>query len=579
MLYFDKFNSAEIIKASWLVADAFRGSVRPDKMSVAVNLAVYMLYKASSMTKKPEYSDFISGKIKMAGNIKLLIPHLIDEKRWLRLAPLSEQFKPEVFACILLTDESDEAPLTTNSIATPRTVSDLALSLLHVSDGDTLVDLGCGDANVLFALMRKDVKAQYYGYEINGDLADIASARLEMSEMKGLVHQCNFFTLPEDMSKKMLPKATSRKVFSNFPYGVDLTMDPSPFLVKLRKECPSLSRMGTSDWAYCELICHLMGAKGRGIGILVNGSISNVSSASLRTHFLKRGLIECIVSLPGRLFDTTAVSCALVIFSHGNKTVRFVNAEKIFTAGRRRNMFSTDDIAKIVELVDNGGEGCSDVDVDALLDEKKLLNPILYTDATEEDGVRFNDIIKKSTRGAPCTASELDQMSSQTPTDIQYLMLANIKRGVISDNLPYLRSLDKSFEKYCIKNHSLILSKNGYPYKIAVASVPEGKTILANGNLFVFEIDETRADPMYIKAYFESNRGTAALKRITRGSTIPMIPMDLLREIRVPLPSLSEQKAFVTKYQKKAASVAKLRAQLDTAEAELGAMFDAEVGG
>ena len=48
-------------------------------------------------------------------------------------------------------------------------------------------------------------------------------------------------------------------------------------------------------------------------------------------------------------------------------------------------------------------------------------------------------------------------------------MLANIQNGIIDDKLPYLSSIEPKYEKYCLKNNDLILSKNGYPYKVAVA--------------------------------------------------------------------------------------------------------------
>ena len=60
---------------------------------------------------------------------------------------------------------------------------------------------------------------------------------------------------------------------------------------------------------------------------------------------------------------------------------------------------------------------------------------------------------------------------------------------------------------------------------------------------------------------------------------MPMISIDLLRKLRVPLPSLSEQNAFVARYLKGVEKVAKLRVQLDEALASLSSLFDAEVIG
>ena len=105
---------------------------------------------------------------------------------------------------------------------------------------------------------------------------------------------------------------------------------------------------------------------------------------------------------------------------------------------------------------------------------------------------------KVTVGGAPCTASQLDKMVSNEVTNMQYLMLANIQNGIIDNKLPYLSSIEPKYEKYCLKNNDLILSKNGYPYKVAVASVKDGQRILANGNLYIIELDESRANPYYI---------------------------------------------------------------------------------
>ena len=99
-----------------------------------------------------------------------------------------------------------------------------------------------------------------------------------------------------------------------------------------------------------------------------------------------------------------------------------------------------------------------------------------------------------------------------------------------------------------MKNNNLILSKNGAPFKIAVAEVKEGQHILANGNLYVMTVDEAKADPYYLKAYLESEEGVAALKRITVGSTIPNIGVEQLKKLLIPLPPLEEQRKIADEY-------------------------------
>ena len=64
---------------------------------------------------------------------------------------------------------------------------------------------------------------------------------------------------------------------------------------------------------------------------------------------------------------------------------------------------------------------------------------------TFQNGVSFESIIKSITRGAPCTASQLDKMVSNEVTNMQYLMLANIQNGIIDNKLPYLSSIEPKY--------------------------------------------------------------------------------------------------------------------------------------
>ena len=148
-------------------------------------------------------------------------------------------------------------------------------------------------------------------------------------------------------------------------------------------------------------------------------------------------------------------------------------------------------------------------------------------------------------------ASELDDMVSEDPTDIQYLMLANIQNGMISEDLPYLKELDPKLAKYLIGNKNLLLSKNGAPFKVAVAEIEEGRKILGNGNLFIIALDEEKVNPFFLKAFFDSEVGFASLKKIVVGTTIPNISLESLKKLMVPLPPMEKQNEIADLYQAK----------------------------
>ena len=189
------------------------------------------------------------------------------------------------------------------------------------------------------------------------------------------------------------------------------------------------------------------------------------------------------------------------------------------------------------------------------------------------DGVPFETIIKSITRGAPLAARDLDDIASVLPTDYQYMMLANIKNGIIDKELPYLKEIPPRFEKYCIHKGNLLLSKNGYPFKVAVAEPPEDKTILANGNLYVIVLDTEKVDPYYVKAFLESDQGIVQLKRITVGATIPNIGVNQLNTIQIPLIPIEEQHKMALRYQAVLDEIELMRRKIERAENSLKTIF------
>ena len=195
------------------------------------------------------------------------------------------------------------------------------------------------------------------------------------------------------------------------------------------------------------------------------------------------------------------------------------------------------------------------------------------------DGVPFETIIKSITRGAPLAARDLDDIASVLPTDYQYMMLANIKNGIIDKELPYLKEIPPRFEKYCIHKGNLLLSKNGYPFKVAVAEPPEDKTVLANGNLYVIELDTEKVDPYYVKAFLESDQGIVQLKRITVGATIPNIGVTQLNTIQIPLIPIEEQHKMALRYQAVLDEIELMRRKIERAENSLKTIFSTEPEG
>ena len=165
------------------------------------------------------------------------------------------------------------------------------------------------------------------------------------------------------------------------------------------------------------------------------------------------------------------------------------------------------------------------------------------------NGVPFESITASIMRGVQIKSQELDSLKSETATDKQYLALSNIQDGIISLEGQYLSDNTENLEKYCIPNRAIVFSKIGVPsFKSAVVEIHGEQKIYATGNLYIIEIDETKANPYYIQAFLASEVGTASLKKIHSGSVAPTISVSELKKMMVPLPSLEEQNRITEKY-------------------------------
>lgn len=514
----------------------------------AFPLIPYLLYKAS-LHNNPfsiNLHAIVNGEIEIDNDTRLLAKEILNDKIWEHLLQLVTKYSSEEFALVAVNSMTDNEPKET--MPTPSSIIKLANKLLDVKAGEKVADLCCGSGSYIVSSALEEPNASYQGYEINVANKAATMMKAELLEANISVTLCDVFTLA---NASEIPKYD--KIFANYPFGLKLRSLGAgiDYLEKMSQQYPGISKATSSDWAFNALLCDMLAKDGKAIGIMTNGSTWNSIDLPMRKYFIEHKLVECVIALPGKLFSGTSIPTTLIILSHDNDTVRMIDATKHCQNGRRQNEFSDEDIKTIITALSVDCEYSQSISIEELRKNDYTLNLNRYVanEMSFNNGVAFESIIKNISRGAPCTAKQLDEMVSDNVTNMQYLMLANIQDGIIDDKLPYLSYIDPKYERYCLKNNALILSKNGFPYKVAVASVKEGQHILANGNLYIIELDEEKANPYYIKAFFDSEQGHAVLKSITVGAVIPNIGVDKLKKVEIPLPPMKDQERIAQAYQ------------------------------
>lgn len=559
----------EVSKLEMELMDCFRLDVRAFEKSIAVTYFVLQLKKNATFAETEKSIKELCSVIENQ-SIRSFIYEMMNGVDKSIVDRLLKYDETVLETYIISAEDNYFDRLQDNT--TPKSICRLVAKILDIKMGETVVDNCMGLGSFILTANELQPQANYYGVEINSSTSAIAEIRLSL-----LGNNCRVVSgnaLEDNFGGKKFNKG-----FSNYPFGmrIRVTSECEGLSERINKTCPELNRGTSADWIFNYRLCEMLEEDGIGVAVMSLGGLWNTLDKPIREAFIKHGQIRAIVKLPVKLFSTTAIPVALVIFGKNDGDIRFVDASHEFVEGRRQNTLNDKNIETIVDAINHDASISKLVSIKEIADNQFSFDPTRYNEVVEEiaNGVPFESLIKSITRGAPLAARDLDDISSALPTDYQYMMLANIKNGIVDNELPYLKEIPTRFEKYCIHKGNLLLSKNGYPFKVAVAEPPEDKTILANGNLYVIELDTEKVDPYYVKAFLESDQGIAQLKRITVGATIPNIGVAQLNTILVPLIPLEEQKKIALRYQSVLDEISLLRRKIERAENSLRTIFSA----
>ena len=485
----------------------------------------------------------------------------LPTETWERLSSIRFPIE-DLLAIVLFYEPYESLRYSGGGSITPECINKLVLNLLKVQENDKVIDLFAGMGDFIVDAYCEEQNANYFAKGISSIQTAIAKIRAEMLS-KNITIEVSSTPYPKPEEGKY------DKAFARYPLGIRLGSDNDMGeLVRMMR------RNDCSVWNFNQELAKCINDKGKAVAIMPSGRCINDSDKDLREDFVQNGLIEAIIQLPPRLFEAPNIEMCLVVFSHNNKDIMFVNAKDIYTRGRRTNCITDEQIVAIAKMTEAESENSKRVLCEELKANAFNLYPAKYLakKIEIESGVRFETIIKKIKRGAQIPATMLDDIISDVETNCQYLMIANIQNGEIVGNLPYLKQIEERYEKYCIEDNNIVISKIGTPFKVAVVRVPEGKKILANGNLYVIELTED-ANPYYIKAFIESEIGNELLDQASAGTHMKMISLDMLMKMQVPKPSIEKQNAFAKLYLEQAEKIKKLQEELAKQTAKLKQLF------
>lgn len=445
-----------------------------------------------------------------------------------------------------------------NVSQTPNGINKLAISLLDLKKGDRVLDLGSGVSSFLIEAAMTIQTEYNYGVEIN-------SSNVVISKLKQYITELPIEILQGNIVSKDYSHLNTNKVFSNFPLGMRYKQLTAYIKNnnKLNHYFENSSRVVTGDWVYAMASYLNTSMPGRTVFLMTNSGTFNTADMEFRQELIEKKLIEGIIQLPAKLLSSTAIPLTLVVLSEGNEKIKMVDASNLFNAERRQNILTEKNIKAILKAYKEDSDISQTVSEEDIRNKDYIIHPSRYVGIEEvQDGIELDEVAKSINRGAMIKSNELDDLISDEETNKHYLMLQNIQDGLIESYLPSLKEIDKKNEKYCIKNNNVIISKNA-PFKIALAHVNKEEEIIANGNLYFIELDESKVDPTFVVVYLQSEEGQSQLNRLSKGSVMKNISIKDLKKVQIPQVDMEKQKNIAEEYNKLGEQLVMLQKQID----------------
>lgn len=570
------YDSAQIRELSRSLANRLRGVSSPEGVYSVVYLA-RSAEEAGCIENAADAIDVASrGDDDIAKILNRCASQLLASSSFAELLHIVSCFKDEAIDAYLKNGPVAQGVFG-GANTTPDGIARLAVAILGIEPGEKVVDFGCGQGNFLEMAASECPTAELVGVDVDPSALAIAKIR---SRATG---SANSYTLDDMFSfyEGNIEADPVDKAFSNYPWGMQTRMfsKSSAYIEKVLRGEDRYKRPLSADWVFNRLLVDSLKDNGAAVAIMSNGACFNGTDKQVREYFVNNGFIKAMVALPKGVFApyTMIQTSLIVLCAGGSKGVRFVDASDLGTNDRRSCSINEDAIAVICDRLAADSEKSAFKTAAEIATRDFDLSAKRYLDKeiVVTNGVALGEVATIK-RGASVRAAELDALVCEEDTGLSYLNLGNISDGSIEDDLPNLSSLDSKLDKYCIHDGDVLISKSGAPFKVAVADVPEGRKVLANGNLYVLSVDREKINPNYLAAFFSSPSGKELLAREAVGTAIPNVPIKALSAIKVPLEDPDRQKAVADAYLAKTDEIKVLKLRLSRARQEITDLFDEE---
>lgn len=456
------------------------------------------------------------------------------------------------------------------SVATPEAYSIIGREVLQVKPGESVMDYCFGFGDFAIGVYLNTAAGKIYGTEISTDAVIVSKIRAAFTGEAVTVNQ----------GDSLIDEMRADKIYADPPMAMKETAPYHWFpqnaeLAKIYGRLPRTRRM---DWAFALSALEKQNPGGRTVVLTYDSLLFRASRGEqdMRRYLMESGRLEAVIALPDGIMYNTGIQCDMLVFSQGNTAVRMVDARDCKVKERYTSEMSAENIAEVLRRVNEITEHSRDVEYNEIAGHEYDLSPVGYLSAAVaevENGVELGDLVLHLERGQAVPAAKLEKLATRDETDFQYLMLKDVEDDAVRMPLPYLTSIEETWERFCLTEGDLVISRSA-PMKLGIVPSLQGKKVLANGNLYFMQLNVKKVHPIYVLCYLKSREGAKQIEHLSKGSNIKIISRRDLLQVKIPVIPMDEQMKIVEKYTSIRRHLSVLKHQQEELESQLATILE-----
>ena len=223
---------------------------------------------------------------------------------------------------------------------TPKSIAKLCAAATENKRG-VVYDLCAGSGAMTIQKWAQNPNKTFICEELDERVIPLLLFNMAVRNMDGYVLNRNALTLEFFKVYKLSPGSRfseieeieqahdilADEIISNPPYNMKWDA-PAPMLADRRFQGKPIPPASNANFAFVLTALDRMKPGGRCAFVLPNGVLSSDPEQGIREYLLDAGMIERVAILPDKMFEATSIPTCVIVFSCGNKSVKFYDCRR-----------------------------------------------------------------------------------------------------------------------------------------------------------------------------------------------------------------------------------------------------------